>query len=212
MSVRMPLLLAGLLGLALVSACTTTSQGDPQPTNTTKTRPSGPSRTSGNGDEELPFAGAPKVDDPLDTSRYERDPCQSLTAKQAQGLNLPPTGKVKDNVALGVGCSWYNPETWGQVDIIFIVDDPRGLSPEYESKNEGEFPKFEELPKIEGYPAITRDGPGKNGDCTVVIGVADDMAFESSVQLSRANVGKKEPCDVAAQVAGLAVQTMKSGA
>jgi hypothetical protein len=42
--------------------------------------------------------------------------------------------------------------------------------------------------------------------------VADDMAFESIVQLSQANVGKKDPCEVAVEVAGLALQTMKAGA
>jgi uncharacterized protein DUF3558 len=209
MVIRRSFLVASLMGIVFVSACTTTSQGEPQPADSTET--SSP-RTSGGDDEELPFAGAPKVDDPLDTSRYERDPCRSLTADQAEGLNLPRTGKTMDDVALGVGCSWRNPDTWGEAEIIFIVDDPRGLSPEYESKKQGKFPNFEELPDIKGYPAITRRGPGENGDCTVVVGVADDMAFESNIQLSRANIGKKEPCQVASQVAGLAIETMRERA
>jgi|SRR6476469_1583354 len=206
---RRSFLAASIIGLVFVSACTTISPGESQPVTSTATNSS---RSSGGNGEELPFAGAPKVDDPLDTSRYEQDPCRALTADQTESLNLPRTGKTMENVALGVGCSWRNSDTWGEAEIVFIVGDPRGLSPEYESKTQGEFPDFEELPKIEEYPAITRKGPGENGDCTVVVGVADDMAFESNIQLSRDNIGKKEPCQVASQVAGLAIQTMKRGA
>ena len=203
---------ASLLVLALVSACTTTSHGEPRPVEA-ETATSGPApTTSGNSDEELPFAGAPKVDDPLDTSRYEQDPCLTLTAEQTEPLNLPGKGEINDKVALGIGCDWFNRETRGEVSINFIVDDPRGLSPEYESEQQGEFPDFTELPAIDGYPAITRDGASEYGDCTIVVGVADDMAFESIVQLSQANVGQKDPCEVAVEVAGLALQTMKAGA
>lgn len=114
MRTRRSLFLAGLLGLAVVSACTTESPGDPQPVDSTFS-----SRTSENG-EELPFAGAPKVEDPLDTSRYERDPCLSLTAEQAQSLSLPPTGVPMENAALSVGCRWQNPETRGYANIISL--------------------------------------------------------------------------------------------
>ena len=212
MAIRRLLVLISLVGLACASACTINSQGDPKPANTTETADSGSSpRTSGNGNEELPYAGAPKVNNPLDTSRFEKDPCQSLTADQAQSLNVPATGTINDNAALATACDWKNPTTRGFVEIAFIVDDPYGLSQEYDAKNRGEFPNFKELPKIDGYPAITRDGADKWGGCTVVVGVADDMSFEASVELSQANIGKKDPCDVAVQVAGLALQTMKSG-
>lgn len=162
----------------------------------------------------MPFAGAPKVTDPLDTSRYEQDPCQSLTADQAQSRNLPPTGTINNKVALSKACEWKNPTTRGYVQISFIVDDPRGLSPEYDANNRKKWAYFDILPKIEGFPAVARDiTEGRdNGYCSVVVGVADDMAFESNVQLSQANVGFKEPCGVAVDIAGLALQTMIQGA
>jgi hypothetical protein len=212
MPIRCSLLLASLLGLGFVSACTTTSHGDPQPTNSTeKTTSSSAPQTSNNGEEELPFAGAPKVTNPLDTSHYEQDPCKSLTAEQTQSLTLPPTGKIDDKVALSSACVWSNPDTRGSVMISFIVDDPRGLSPEYDAKNRGAWEFFEELPKIEGYPAIARNNPDDRdiGRCTVVVGVADDMVFAIDLQLSQVNVGIKKPCEVAADVAELALQTMK---
>lgn len=96
--------------------------------------------------------------------------------------------------------------------INFLVDDPRGLSPEYDANRKGKWEFFEELPDIEGYPAITRGTDlREDGSCTAVVGVADDLAFELIVQLSLTNIGKRDPCEVAAEVAGLALQTMKAG-
>ena len=215
MLIRRSLLLASLFGLAIASACTTTSKGDPLPANSTgvATSKSTP-RTSGGGEEELPFAGAPKVANPLDTSRYEQDPCLSLSSEQARELNLPAVGKATENEVLGVGCEWYNEETRGNVTIVFIVDDPRGLSPEYATNNRKEWAYFEVLPAIEGYPAVVRSLVDDRdiGHCTVVVGAADDMAFETILRLSQANVGQKDPCATAAEVAGLALKTMKQGA
>ena len=39
--------------------------------------------------------------------------------------------------------------------------------------------------------------------------VSDQVEFESAVQLSRANVGEKDPCEAAAEVAGIALRTVK---
>jgi len=211
MLLRRPAIVASLLTLALVSGCTTTSQGEPRPATTTDTSTSISTPDTSDNGEELPFAGAPKVNDPLDTSRFEQDPCLSLTADQAQSLSLPSTGATLENVALGNGCGWKNSETRGYVEIVFLVDDPRGLSPEYDANSRGKWAYFDELPNIEGYPAIARDGTDDRdiGHCSVLVGVADDMVFVSIVKLSQANVGQKDPCEVAAQVAGLALQTMK---
>lgn len=209
MRIRRSPAIASLLGIAIVSACTTSSEGEPRPVDSTGSMTSS---SSGNG-EELPFAGAPKVNDPLDTSRYEKDPCRSLTSAQAQSLNLPPTGTFNE-ATLTVGCTWFNTQTRGEVNIDFIVDDPRGLSPEYQANRSGKWEFFEELPTIEGYPAVARAGIDSrdDGTCTVVVGVADDMAFASSVQLSLANIENGDPCKKAAEVAGLALQTMEAGA
>ena len=205
MLIRRSLVAAILLGFMSISACTTTSKGDPLPAESTG------APTSGSG-EDLPFGGAPKVNDPLDTSRYEKDPCQSLTADQTQSLNLPATGKIEDNVLLAVGCEWKNLTTRGYAQIEFVVEDPRGLSPDYRNRNK--FAYFEVLPDIQGYPAIARDAVDDrdNGYCIVLVGVADDMKFASNVQLSQANIEQKDPCEMATKVAGMALQTMKQGA
>jgi hypothetical protein len=202
MLIRRSLLAMSLISLAFAAGCTTTSEGDPLPASSTS------SDSPENGEEELPFGGAPKVADPLDTSRYEHDPCQSLTGDQAESLDLPAAGTVEE-VPLSTACDWRNTETRGEVEIVFFVDDPRGLSPEY--KNRKKYAFFEVLPNIEGYPAVARDDPDdrKIGHCAVVVGVADDMALEVILRLSQRNVETKDPCAEAARVASLALQTMK---
>lgn len=202
---------AAILGVLAISACTVTSQGEPRPAPGTEST----SSTSESPDEEeLPFAGAPKVDDPLDTSIYEQDPCKSITADQAQSLNLPTSGTLDDTVALGIGCKWFNSDTRGELKINFYVDDPRGLSPEYEANERGEWKYFDEVPDIEGHPAVIRDAVDDRdiGYCTLIVGAADDMAFATIVQLPLADGGTDDPCKAAAEVAGLALQTMKAGA
>jgi hypothetical protein len=213
MGVRLTLLAVGVLGLVFTSGCTTSSHGSPQPATTGPSSSNSADNTTGNEGDDLPYAGAPKVDDPLDTSRYEQDPCQSLTADQTEPLNLPPNGKPMENVALGNGCEWKNTESRGYAQIVFADGDQDGLSSEYQANEDGDWEYFEELPKIDGYPAITRAGTDSRdvGHCIVVVGVADDMVFESIGQLSEANIKQKDPCEMAALAASLALQTMKAG-
>ncbi|HYQ67673.1 DUF3558 domain-containing protein [Actinophytocola sp.] len=214
MLIRRSLLLVSLLGLALATACTTMSPGEPRATGSAGGETSKSRHQTSEGGEDLPFAGAPKVENPLGTSSYEEDPCKSLSEDQAKYLGLPSTGTIDHNVVLGVGCDWVNKETGGEVEIVFVVDDPTGLSSEYDANKRGEWKFFEELPDIEGYPAVARGDPDDRdiGHCTVVVGVADDMAFETILRLSDVNVGRLKPCDVASEVAGLALKTMKQGA
>jgi hypothetical protein len=202
-------MVVGLLGMLAVAGCTTTSPGHPAPATTVDSSASGSSPSTGG--EDLPFAGAPKVADSLDTNRFHQDPCQTLTADQAQDLNVPPSGELKTDTPLGNACLWRNKETGADAEIHFSSEDPRGLSAMYDTKDE--YAYFEELSPIDGYPAVATDilDDRDIGRCTVVVGRADEITFDASVQLSEANVGKKDPCEAAVQVAGMALKTMKSG-
>lgn len=199
-----------ILGLAVtvVTGCTTTSPGEPTPATVDASTPDSTSPPPGD-DEEPPFAGAPKVDDPLDTTRFQQNPCKTLSTDQTRQLNLPPTGELDEKTPLGNTCRWRNRETVADAEIHFSNEDPRGLSAQYDAQDEYAF--FEELPPIDGYPAIANDilDDRDIGRCTVVVGVSDEITFDASVQLSEANVGKKDPCAAAAEVAGMALRTMK---
>jgi hypothetical protein len=212
MRVRHTAPVAGLLCL-LVAGCTTTSRGDPAPATTTEVSTVNSTAPSSEEDD-LPSHGAPKVDDPLDTTRFQQDPCLALTAEQAQDeLNLPPQGEPEE-IALGKGCEWFNPDTRGRVIIGFLTGNPRGLSGFYDAKQQGKYAYFNELPPIEGYPAIAIDIEDRRprGICIVDVGVTDQFVFDVYLQLSQANVGNVEPCELAAEVAGKALRTMKEGA
>ena len=203
---------AGLLCLA-VAGCTTLSEGEPQPapTNEASTTDSSPPSSSSSGGDDLPSHGAPKVEDPLDASRFEQDPCATLTAAQAQELGLPATGK-QENGILGLDCEWFNLDTRGQVTISPLTNSDRGLSGFYAADQRGEYAYFMPLPPIEGFPVIAADLVDRRpeGTCVIVVGVADQLAFGVSLKLSGANVEMKDPCETAALVAGMALRTMKA--
>jgi hypothetical protein len=160
----------------------------------------------------LPSDGAPKVKNPLEVSRFEQNPCLSLTQAQVQALNLGPQGTPRE-APLGQACTWTNTESQGFLDIAFLGKDPRGLSATYKANKDGRWAYFVEYPDIEGFPAVASDqrDERKSGSCILEVGVSDKLSFHVGIRLSRANVGQKDPCDVAAQVAGMALKTMKAG-
>lgn len=213
MRVRHVALVAGLLCL-VVTGCTTASQGEPVPGDITENSTMTSAAPSSGGVDDLPSNGAPKVDNPLDTTRFQQNPCLTLTAKQAQDdLKLPPQGEPAE-APLGNSCKWLNPDTRGAVHIDFLPGNPRGLSSAYAANQRGEYPYFEVLQPIEGYPAIASDIEDRRprGICIVVVGVSDKLTFDVYLQLSQANVGKIKPCEKATEVAGMALRTMKAGA
>jgi hypothetical protein len=219
MRIRRSLLL-GVLTLMVASGCTTTSEGSPEPTPTSETTVETTNSTppsSGSEepqDRELPYAGAPKVDTPLDTTRYQQDPCQALTAAQAQELNVNHPGEPRDG-ALGNACEFPGrSDVRALVELAFLDENPFGLSAVYQANEDGKYEEFNVPPPIEGYPAVmpiaTDDRP--NGGCEVFVGVSDEIAFALFIRLSTANVGELDPCETAAMVAGMALRTMKEGA
>jgi hypothetical protein len=204
-------LLAVLAGTMLLAGCTTTSSGDPAPAGTPPNTGTGePSPSSPAESTELPFAGAPQITDPLDTTSFQQDPCQTLTAAQTKQLNVSATGHSIYS-PLGKACEWTNEQTHGYAQIRFNNKNPYGLSGEYQANAQDKYVYFDELPPIEGYPAVSNDiaDHRKDGTCTVIVGVTDELTFETNLQLSDANVGKVDPCAKAAEVAGMALQTMK---
>lgn len=210
---RSAALVAGLVSAVLVTGCTTTSRGEPGPATTGQVETETTSATDSNAPgDDLPTDGAPAVPNPLDTSAFQQDPCRALTPDQSRELNVGSSGRPYD-AALGKGCEWKNAVSRGRTKIAFLDRDPRGLSALYKANKAGKWAYFEELPPIEEYPAIARDivDYRDQGSCTVIVGVSDQIAFETILELSRANVGQKDPCEVGAQVAGMALQTMRRG-
>lgn len=194
--------------LTVLAGCTTTSAGTPLPTPASSTENT-PSSTSPENDDELPSDGAPKVPNPIDASHFEQNPCDALTPTQAQGLDLG-SGKRQDT-SFGRGCNWRNAEAGGSVSIDFASEDKRGISSAYRSGNKGEFGYFEPIDDIEGHPAVAYDitSGTPTAACFVAVGVTDELVFSTMVALSPSNVGKKDPCETSAMVAGIMLKNMQ---
>ncbi|GAB1513444.1 DUF3558 domain-containing protein [Actinophytocola sp. KF-1] len=198
----------------IVTGCTTTSRGEPAPATTTETSTADSTPPSTHDDGEVPNHGAPKVAVPYeDTDRFEQDPCAVLTAGQAEDLNLPTTGEP-DDIPYGVGCKWRNPDTRGQVTISLLTGNDQGLSAVYAADQRGDLAYLTPLPDIDGHPAVASDVEDRRsaGTCVVDVGLTDELLLGVALHLSKANVGQREPCEVAADVAGMALRTMKDGA
>ncbi|MFL6119885.1 DUF3558 domain-containing protein [Actinophytocola sp.] len=198
--------------LAMATGCTTTSEGTPLPGPSTEVAASS-TKPPASG-EGLPSDGAPKVENPLDVSHFEQHPCDTLTAEDARTLNIPATGEQTGD-AIGETCFWRNSETRGSLAVSFFSGDGGGLSSLYrEAKGVG-WPYFKRIADIGNHPAVAYNINEKKPQitCTIAVGLSDRLAFTTRVALSDANIdNKKDPCEVAARVAGMLMSTMLEAA
>lgn len=204
--VRLVLLLTVVVAGLLVG-CSTRTAG----TATPATDAQGTDQPETSSQDAPPEDGAPEVEDPLEASRFEDNPCLALDAAQRGNLALDTGTPVR--ATLGKACLWENESTRSQVQITFYSKAEDGLSAQYRAQDDGKWAYFEELPAVDGFPAVARDitDNRENGTCPVVVGISDELAFETDLRLPKADIGTDDPCDVAAEVAGMAVKTIKTG-
>lgn len=205
-NVRLSLVIAVLI-VAAVSACTVATAGTPEAASPTTSASGGPS----NPGEDLPSDGVPKVENPLDVSHFEEHPCDALTPEDAKELNIPAVGDQSDNGA-GQSCDWVNRKTRGSLRASFFSETGRGLSGVYEEAKGSGWPLFQRIDDIEGHPAVAFNISQAKPiyDCAVAIGLTDRLSFTTTAMLSDANAGKTNPCDAAAQAAGMLLRTMEA--
>lgn len=197
-----PQFIACAVALLFLTACTTNTAGTARPATDAPVTTTTPSETRP--------AGAPNVTEPLDISRFVGDPCLVLTASQAQQLGLPQTGVLRDG-ALGKACRWSNRQTFLSISINMLNEDPAGLSAFYRANEAGKWAYFEPVPSVEGYPAVAYDALDSRADgkCAVVVGTANELAFDTAIQVADADIGKTDPCEAAIAAVALMMRTMK---
>lgn len=187
--------------LTLLAGC---SSGTGSGTTSTDTTTTAPSAT-------LPAYGAPKVDNPLDTAKYQQSPCSVLTAAQLQALNNHGAPRAS-NFASGPSCQWDDSTSGASLTVSFYTARgvSNGLSGAYSDKQA--FQLFQPT-QIDGYPAVdtNRQDPGNQGQCETGVGVADDMQVGFSVDLYTTDPNYATACSVAEKFATSGVTTMKSG-
>ncbi|RSN44926.1 hypothetical protein DMC64_18765 [Amycolatopsis sp. WAC 04197] len=184
---------------------------------TEKTDPPNPmssGATPSAGRPALPYADAPKVTDPLPASLMQRSPCDVLTPAQLTSLftNEPEAHPARDT-GIAQQCHWTDLSRGSSIGIQMLYAARDGLSQFYAKKQSNKL--WEPLEPVQGYPVVAygaNDTRQTLGDCSVLVGVADNAVFEVDVNVVDSKVGTVDPCADARMVADLAVTTLKSGA
>jgi hypothetical protein len=166
--------------------------------------------------------GAPKVAHPLDTTKFQQDPCSMLTAAQLQQLHASISAATTPEPrtdGAGPACFFSHRDngTDTAIDVGFLTAGD-GLSDIFANKSD--YHAFEQLPDIQGYPAVLAMNADTRaqGHCSMLVGVTDHLAL--SVQVSVSNVPLNgqvnqyytRPCTPAQQVADAVVTTLRAGA
>ncbi|GAB3479722.1 DUF3558 domain-containing protein [Amycolatopsis cihanbeyliensis] len=192
---------------AILASCSDQGAGTPTiaPTATSQVS-SGTSATTG-----APANGAPKVEVPLDISRFQQAPCEVLTSEQVTMIfnaEVSPTSDV--NGPSGPACSWSaGLPTRASVSVIF----PKvyeGLGAIYGNKNNSAY--FQPLDPIQGYPVVASNklvDDRNAGACRLNVGTSDTTTANVNIQLSEDKVGKKDPCQAAHDIATMVISTIK---
>lgn len=210
---RMRHILACGVAIVGLAGCTSPQIGAPvesSPRPETSTPTKKPTKSS-DPVSDLPSHGAPKVKSPVETAKFQPDPCAIFTEDQLREYGVG-AGKL-DTDPLGKICTWETADS-GSFDLGWDVTTGRGLSGVYHQKQTGQFTFFEPLPDIEGLPAVavgvvdTRSA----GVCSISVGVSDTVSFLVSLEQSASKQGTRSPCDVAVTIAADAVKNMKAGA
>lgn len=198
-----------LVPLLVAIGITASCSGGNDPTPSASTAPS-PAAAS------LPYAGAPKVDQPLPPSVLSGNPCQdALTQPQIKeilGTTTPP--KPEDISATGPSCRWGNLDSGAGLTVFYDIRTHQGLSSVYQNTK----PKtttWRTLPPIHGLPAVAWSiytGVGVDDSCDVSVGTADDYTVDAALTLGRGKAGKADPCELTAKVADMVVTNLRQRA
>lgn len=197
-----------LCALATLTACTNSTTGSaqpvsPPPTDVATRPPQSQSPEAANN------YGAPKVAKPLDTTKWQSDPCAALTPTQLAALGVSQQGKLTPDPT-GSVCDW-SPQLDAHYGLGFNAQfDPgeaKGLANDYEFAQG----TLQRLPDIDGQPAVTQPAQNTDGSCTIYIGATDTVDYVTTVLISTGLPHYDDPCSVARQVADDATVTMRSG-
>ncbi|MGW7533508.1 DUF3558 domain-containing protein [Amycolatopsis sp. NPDC054798] len=161
----------------------------------------------------LPHDGAPKVAEPLPPSALSVDPCRvGLTGDQV--TTVLGSGQIQRDAdaasQLGASCVWSNLETGGNTAVAYDTKSRTGLSGVYQN-TKPQTVVWRVLSPVQGFPAVAHVSAGIAPEkfCQVSVGVTDEETVDVSVLLSSAKAGKKDPCQVTEQVAGMVLANLK---
>ncbi|WP_409466870.1 DUF3558 domain-containing protein [Amycolatopsis sp. GA6-003] len=188
---------AGSLLLLSLTACSST------PGTSVAATPESASPTSAT-------RSVPKVNNPLNATKYEQNPCSLLS--QAQATEVINAVRHRQGQGLVAPlCTWYDDRD-NSVGLG-LLPGQGGLAGAY-ANSDSKSGYFEVAPDVNGYPAVfagTTDDR-KRGGCQIAVGIKDDETFTASVMLDKSFPGYDDPCALATKTAAAAVTTIKAGA
>ncbi|SEP52434.1 Protein of unknown function [Amycolatopsis saalfeldensis] len=182
--------------------------GTPNPTGSESSSAGSPSGTS----SALPYAGAPKVANPLPASVLSGDPCtDALTPQQVTGALGSPVKTKQDTIGgFGPFCSWTNTDTTSSAKITVAYDTTthQGLSGAYQN-SKPQSTIWQEM-SIEGFPAVAH--ASAHNSCQIFVGLADDVMIDVGGFLSLSKIDQVDPCQSTQKAASAVVTTLKQKA
>lgn len=186
--------------IALVAGC---SSGAGTTATTTGTASTG---------STLPAAGAPKVTNPLDTTKYQQNPCSVLAPAQLQALGNHGAGKPRQGPP-GPTCQWIDPSSSDSLAVSFYTTPAQiriGLTGSYQ--NRSSFRLFQPT-QVNGYPAViaSQTDTGQHGSCDVLVGTADDILVNFRIIVGAGEPQYTNACPVAVNEATAGMTTMQAG-
>lgn len=191
-----------LAAATILTACTSTYIGEPEPAFTTvpTTDTSQPANNA-----------APKVPKQLDASRFIDAPCDALTGTELTGLDPSFANVTGTNASgpLGAACGWANPDLSQSIDITFVTSAANGLDTIYAER--GRMAYWQPL-VINGYPAVnaaTYDGRPQ-GACVVSTGINDHLYFFADFMTFDPDQ-QPQSCTFAAKAAGDVIDNLRGG-
>ncbi|RSM65808.1 DUF3558 domain-containing protein [Amycolatopsis sp. WAC 01376] len=202
---RRATLILSAAALAALSACSTpTVNGSPTPTS------SGPNPGTSNPTSLPP--GVPRVEHPIDVTRFKQSPCTALTKTQVEELLGPGAEAKPRDESAGPACAWTVASFTPRVSVIFGSGPDGGTASVYAAKGNA-YKLVEPLEPLDGYP-VTAYGVidrRAEGACSVSLGISDTQTIGIALTQSQANVGKKDPCDAAREGAVRVLATIRGG-
>jgi hypothetical protein len=91
--------------------------------------------------------------------------------------------------------------------------DHLGLTSVYEAQGK-EYQFFKPLEAVDGFPVVAygvSDERTTRGRCALALGVSDTQAVDIHVAQSESNVGKKDPCVAAHEIAAKVLVNLRGG-
>ncbi|MEU5257641.1 DUF3558 domain-containing protein [Amycolatopsis sp. NPDC021455] len=193
-----------LAAAILVAGCSTDVTGHATPSTDAATS----ANPGGDG------LGVPKVAQPIDTARYEKQPCAALTAGQLSQLGITTQPKPDLANKLGPSCEWNAFDQAGFTIGATLLTVGSSLAKVYKQHDQGQWPFFKPVADVSGYPGVLLDSldAQPKGKCQLVVAVRDDLVYSVQGDLDPDSTDYANPCSIVQKAAEMAVSTMKAGA